>query len=154
MTLTDGRSASLLISRMEVALGFSCKGRSPRGADSTTARPMSAKSGGKVDYERPTQVGRATKELGVDMIPSYSPQARGRSERSFSTWQGRLGFALPPRLYRADSIPFRPILQPSESPKWCLNETPLRLERLRAVFKVRSPPSAAPSALRVAELPR
>jgi hypothetical protein len=30
------------------------------------------------------------KELGVNMIPSYSPQARGRSERSFSTWQGRL----------------------------------------------------------------
>jgi transposase len=48
------------------------------------------KSGGKVDYERPTQVGRAMKELGVQMIPSYSPQARGRSERSFSTWQGRL----------------------------------------------------------------
>ena len=23
------------------------------------------------------------------MIPSYSPQARGRSERNFSTWQGR-----------------------------------------------------------------
>ena len=48
------------------------------------------KSGGKVDYEHPTQVGRAMKELGVNMIPSYSPQARGRSERSFSTWQGRL----------------------------------------------------------------
>ena len=48
------------------------------------------KSGGKVDRERPTQVGRALKELGVQMIPSYSPQARGRSERSFSTWQGRL----------------------------------------------------------------
>ncbi len=48
------------------------------------------KSGGKVDYERPTQVGRAMKELGVNMIPSYSPQARGRSERNFSTWQGRL----------------------------------------------------------------
>ena len=47
------------------------------------------KSGGKVDYERPTQVGRAMKELGVQMIPSYSPQARGRSERNFSTWQGR-----------------------------------------------------------------
>ena len=30
------------------------------------------------------------KELGVNMIPSYSPQARGRSERNFSTWQGRL----------------------------------------------------------------
>jgi transposase len=48
------------------------------------------KSGGKVDRERPTQVGRALKELGVQMIPAYSPQARGRSERSFSTWQGRL----------------------------------------------------------------
>ena len=30
------------------------------------------------------------KELGVQMIPAYSPQARGRSERSFGTWQGRL----------------------------------------------------------------
>jgi len=48
------------------------------------------KSGGKVDYECPTQVGRAMKELGVQMIPAYSPQARGRSERNFSTWQGRL----------------------------------------------------------------
>jgi hypothetical protein len=37
-----------------------------------------------------TQVGRAMKELGVRMIPAYSPQARGRSERSFGTWQGRL----------------------------------------------------------------
>src|ERR1700741_2866705 len=51
---------------------------------------LTPKSGGKVDYERPTQVGRAMKELGVQMIPSYSPQARGRSERNFSTWQGRL----------------------------------------------------------------
>lgn len=33
------------------------------------------KSGGKVDYERPAQVGRAMKELGVQMIPAYSPQA-------------------------------------------------------------------------------
>ena len=30
------------------------------------------------------------KELEVHMIPSYSPQARGRSERNFSTGQGRL----------------------------------------------------------------
>ena len=29
-------------------------------------------------------------ELGVQMIPAYSPQARGRTERSFGTWQGRL----------------------------------------------------------------
>jgi len=30
------------------------------------------------------------KELGVHMIAAYSPQARGPSERSFGTWQGRL----------------------------------------------------------------
>ena len=34
--------------------------------------------GGKVDANRPTQVGRALQELGVKMIPAYSPQARGR----------------------------------------------------------------------------
>ena len=43
-----------------------------------------------MDKHRLTQVGRAMKELGVQMIPAYSPQARGRSERSFGTWQGRL----------------------------------------------------------------
>jgi hypothetical protein len=37
-----------------------------------------------------TQVGRALRELGIQMIPAYSPQARGRSERNFGTWQGRL----------------------------------------------------------------
>jgi transposase len=48
------------------------------------------KEGGKVDGHRLTQVGRALRELGIQMIPAYSPQARGRSERSFGTWQGRL----------------------------------------------------------------
>src|ERR1700683_4877423 len=48
------------------------------------------RAGGKVDPERPTQVGRALKELGIRMIPAYSPQARGRSERGVRTWQGRL----------------------------------------------------------------
>jgi transposase len=51
---------------------------------------VTPKAGEKVDKQRLTQVGRAMKELGVQMIPAYSPQARGRSERSFSTWQGRL----------------------------------------------------------------
>ncbi|HEX8798253.1 MAG TPA: ISNCY family transposase [Terriglobales bacterium] len=48
------------------------------------------KAGGKVEAERLTQVGRGLRELGVQMIPAYSPQARGRSERNFGTWQGRL----------------------------------------------------------------
>jgi hypothetical protein len=30
------------------------------------------------------------KKLGMQMIPAYSPQARGRCERNFGTWQGRL----------------------------------------------------------------
>ena len=51
---------------------------------------VTMKEGEKVDKQRLTQVGRAMKELGVHMIAAYSPQARGRSERSFGTWQGRL----------------------------------------------------------------
>ena len=51
---------------------------------------VTPKAGQKVDKQRLTQVGRAMKELGVQMIPAYSPQARGRGERSFGTWQGRL----------------------------------------------------------------
>jgi len=51
---------------------------------------LTPKAGEAVDRERLTQVGRALRELGIQMIPAYSPQARGRSERNFSTWQGRL----------------------------------------------------------------
>lgn len=51
---------------------------------------VTPKAGEKVDKHRLTQVGRAMKELNVQMIPAYSPQARGRSERNFGTWQGRL----------------------------------------------------------------
>ena len=51
---------------------------------------VTTKAGEKVDKHRLTQVGRALKELGIQMIAAYSPQARGRSERNFGTWQGRL----------------------------------------------------------------
>lgn len=47
-------------------------------------------AGGKVDREKLTQFGRAMKQLGIDMIAAYSPEARGRSERAFGTHQGRL----------------------------------------------------------------
>ena len=47
-------------------------------------------AGGKVDKENLTQFGRAMKRLGIEMIPAYSPEARGRSERAFGTHQGRL----------------------------------------------------------------
>src|SRR6266851_9694705 len=48
------------------------------------------KAGGPVDKGRLTQVGRALRQLGIEHIPAYSPQARGRSERMNRTLQGRL----------------------------------------------------------------
>ena len=47
-------------------------------------------AGGKVDKVNLTQFGRAMKNLGVHMIPAYSPEARGRCERMFRTHQERL----------------------------------------------------------------
>ncbi len=47
-------------------------------------------AGGKVDRDNPTQVGRALAQLGIELIPAYSPEARGRSERMFGTLQKRL----------------------------------------------------------------
>src|SRR6266496_1545132 len=63
---------------------------------------LTPKVGGRVDPHRLTQVGRALRELGVQMIPAYSPQARGRSERNFGTWQGRLPQEL--RLHKITSM--------------------------------------------------
>src|SRR5215831_11571089 len=59
---------------------------------------LTPKTGEPVDHHRVTQVGRALRELGIQLIPAYSPQARGRSERGFGTWQGRL----PPELRRRE----------------------------------------------------
>ncbi len=67
-------------------LGLFCSLYSDRGSHFF----VTVRAGDKVDKHRPTQVGRAMKELGVQMIAAYSPQARGRSERNFGTWQGRL----------------------------------------------------------------
>jgi transposase len=48
------------------------------------------KAGEAVDKARLTQVGRALARLGIEHIPAYSPEARGRSERMFGTLQDRL----------------------------------------------------------------
>lgn len=55
--------------------------------------------GGKVSKTQLTQFGRAMQQLGIEMIPAYSPEARGRSERMFRTHQGRL-----PKELAANSI--------------------------------------------------
>jgi transposase len=48
------------------------------------------KAGMSVSKTHLTQVGEVLKRLGIEHIPSYSPQARGRSERMNGTLQGRL----------------------------------------------------------------
>jgi hypothetical protein len=45
------------------------------------------KAGGKVDPNVLTQVGRALSQIGIEHIAAYSPEARGRSERTFRTLQ-------------------------------------------------------------------
>ena len=51
---------------------------------------LTPNAGEPVDKERLTQVGRALLQLGIEHIAAYSPEARGRSERTFGTLQGRL----------------------------------------------------------------
>ena len=51
---------------------------------------LTPEAGGKVDKVNLTQFGRAMKLLSMEMIPAYSPEARGRCERMFGTHQGRL----------------------------------------------------------------
>ena len=48
------------------------------------------KAGGLVDRQHPTQIARALGQLGIELILAWPPQARGRCERLFGTWQGRL----------------------------------------------------------------
>jgi len=51
---------------------------------------ITKRAGDEVLKDRATQIARALKELGIQPIPAYSPEARGRSERLNQTHQGRL----------------------------------------------------------------
>jgi transposase len=51
---------------------------------------VTPKAGEKASKTQLTQVGRALKQLGIEHIAAYSPEARGRSERMFRTLQDRL----------------------------------------------------------------
>ena len=51
---------------------------------------------------QPTQVGRALRELGIQWIAAYSPQAKGRVERLWQTFQDRLRVVL--RLAGAETL--------------------------------------------------
>ena len=80
------------------ARGLFCSFYSDRGSHYWHTPEM----GGKVDKSNPTQFGRAMKQLGIEMIAAYSPEARGRSERAFGTHQGRLPNEL--KLYGVNTI--------------------------------------------------
>ena len=51
---------------------------------------LTKKAGERVCKDNLTQIGRALEECGIQHIPSYSPQGRGRSERLNGTLQGRI----------------------------------------------------------------
>jgi predicted transcriptional regulator len=83
----EGTASSLHgIGQTIARYGLPCSLYTDRGAHYFTT-PI---AGGKVDKAHLTQVGRACKQLGIEHIAAYSPQARGRSERAFRTHQERL----------------------------------------------------------------
>jgi len=74
------------LKRVVESRGLFCSLYSDRGSHMA----WTPKAGGSVDREHPTQIARALRQLGIELILAYSPQARGRCERIFGTWQGRL----------------------------------------------------------------
>lgn len=79
-------SVMAALKRVVETRGLFCSLYSDRGSHMA----WTPKVGGLVDRDHPTQIARALKQLGIELILAYSPQARGRCERIFGTWQGRL----------------------------------------------------------------
>jgi hypothetical protein len=79
---------STLRALLEVFTARACHQASTPIAAAITSSPRRA--GEPVDKKQLTLVSRALARLGIEHIPAYSPQARGRSERMFGTLQGRL----------------------------------------------------------------
>lgn len=86
-TQQEGTASSFVgVKDVILAQGLFCSFYSDRGSHYW----HTPEAGGKVDKKNLTQFGRAMHQLGIEMIPAYSPEARGRSERAFGTHQGRL----------------------------------------------------------------
>ena len=58
--------------------------------DRATHFVITKKAGERPDRTRESQIDRALSRLGTQLITAYTPQARGRMERMWRTWQGRL----------------------------------------------------------------
>lgn len=83
----EGTASSFLGLRETIAAhGLPCSLYTDRGSHYF----LTPKAGEPVDKSRLTQIGRALAQLGIEHIPAYSPEARGRCERAFRTLQDRL----------------------------------------------------------------
>ena len=83
----EGTASSLRgVSEVVAKQGLFCSLYTDRGSHYF----FTPEAGGPVSRTVQTQFGRALKQLGIEHIAAYSPQARGRSERVFSTLQDRL----------------------------------------------------------------
>ena len=71
-------------------------------ADRASHIVYTEKAGERSSSKHRTQIGRALQQLGIELIAANSPQARGRCERLFGTWQGRLPQEL--RLHNINSV--------------------------------------------------
>jgi len=85
----DTRSCMMQLEDLVKQKGVFCALYTDRGSHYVTTRHGRSPHRPQKAQE-PTQIERALKELGIELIPAYSPEARGRMERLFGTWQGRL----------------------------------------------------------------
>lgn len=86
VTEEGARSSFIGLAETIAAKGLFCSLYTDRGSHYF----HTPEAGGPVDRGVLTQVGRALSQLGIEHIPAYSPEARGRSERLFRTLQDRL----------------------------------------------------------------
>jgi transposase len=87
--LVDQESTSTVMAGLKAVIeqkGLFCSLYSDRGSHFFHT-PI---AGAPPDKTLKTQIARALEQLGIELIPANSPQARGRCERFFGTWQGRL----------------------------------------------------------------
>jgi transposase len=105
---------------------------------------LTPKAGEPVDRQSLTQVGRALRDLSIRLIPAYSPQARGRSERSFRTWQARL----------PQELRLRGITDPKEANRFLTRSYVREFNRKFAVQAAEPDASAFVPCTRTSELDR
>ena len=86
----DTRACMTQIKAVVEKRGIFCALYTDRGSHFTTTRHGAGPHTIHPPEPGPTQIERALGALGTQLIPAHSPQARGRGERLFGTWQGRL----------------------------------------------------------------